>query len=55
MDSRRFEQIKEMGRSARRGGQKREACPFRAGSSEPERTAWLTGWDEENMARRVRR
>lgn len=46
MDSRRFEQIKEMGRAARRAGKKRETCPYRLGSSTTEYDAWLLGFDE---------
>lgn len=52
---RRHEQAKEQGRSCRRNGGKRDACPYRAGTSSDQRDAWHAGWDEENQARRVRR
>jgi ribosome modulation factor len=54
-DRKRHERAKEQGRQARRAGRKQDACPYRAGTSGDERTSWLLGWDEENMARKQRR
>lgn len=54
-DRRTYERAKAMGESARRNGQKREACPFRIGTNRMQHEAWQAGWGEQDMALRGRR
>ncbi len=54
-DRRAYERAKELGRQARRNGGKREACPFRVGTSRVQYEAWQEGWGDQDMAQKVRR
>ena len=55
-DRLKHERAKEQDRQCRRNGGKREACPYRAGTMNAERAAWMAGFKEEDMmARRAKR
>ncbi len=51
-DRKRYEQAREQGRQAFRGGRKPEACPYRAGTSRDQREAWHMGYEEARAERR---
>ncbi len=41
-----YERAREQGRQAFRGGKKEAHCPYRRGTSDTEREAWLQGYGE---------
>ena len=45
------ERAREQGRQAFRGGRKEDACPYRRGTSDMEREAWLLGYGEAKSER----
>ena len=47
----RYERAREQGRQAFRGGRKEDACPYRRGTSDMEREAWLQGYGEAKAER----
>lgn len=48
----RYERAREQGRQAFRGGRKESHCPYRRGTSDMEREAWLQGYGEAKAERR---
>lgn len=46
-----YERAREQGRQAFRGGRKLDACPYRRGTSDMEREAWLQGYGEAKAER----
>lgn len=46
-----YERAREQGRQAFRGGRKQDACPYRRGTSDMEREAWLQGYGEAKSER----
>lgn len=50
----RYERSREQGRQAFRGGRKESHCPYRRGTSDMEREAWLQGYGEAKAERRRR-
>ena len=50
----RYERAREQGRQASRGGAKPESCPYRQGTSDLYREAWMLGYEEARMERRRR-
>lgn len=53
-DRKRYERAREQGRQACRGGAKPEACPYRRGTSDLYREAWMLGYEEARMEQRRR-
>ena len=47
-DRRRYDAANDAGRTARRGGVKRDRCPFRAPTQRDLREAWELGWMAED-------
>lgn len=45
----RHDKAMEEGRQARRNTKKRDACPYRLGTSTDQRDAWLAGWEQADM------
>lgn len=48
----RYERAREQGRQAFRGGRKESHCPYRRGTSDMEREAWIQGYGEAKSERR---
>lgn len=46
-----YERAREQGRQAFRGGKKEAHCPYRRGTSDMEREAWLQGYGEAKSER----
>ena len=46
-----YERAREQGRQAFRGGKKEAHCPYRRGTSDMEREAWLQGYGEAKAER----
>lgn len=55
MEQKKFEQVKEQGRQARRNGCKRDQNPYKGASLTSERDSWWLGFDEEAARLKVRR
>lgn len=53
-DRLKHEQAKEQGRAARRNGRKKDTCPYRQGTCDDQRIAWMEGFTEVDMERRAR-
>ena len=53
-DRRRYELAREQGRQACRNGAKPDACPYRRGTSDLYREAWMLGYDAEKASRKRR-
>ena len=51
-DRRRYEAARDAGRTARRGGVKRDRCPYTAPTLRDLREAWELGWLAEDSERR---
>ena len=51
-DRRRYDAAHDAGRTARRGGVKRDHCPFRSPTQRDLREAWELGWLAEDAERR---
>ena len=47
----RCERAREQGRQARRAGRKESHCPYRQGTSDQEREAWMLGFIEAKADR----
>ena len=47
----RYERAREQGRQAFRGGRKESHCPYRQGTSDQEREAWMLGFIEAKAER----
>lgn len=50
-ERRRFERAREAGRQAFRAGRKESHCPYRQGTSDREREAWMLGFIEAKAER----
>ena len=48
----RYERAREQGRQAFRGCRKESHCPYRLGTSDMEREAWIQGYGEAKSERR---
>ena len=46
-----YERAREQGRQARRSGRKESHCPYRQGTSDREREAWMLGFIEAKAER----
>ena len=46
-----YERAREQGRQAFRGGKKEAHCPYRQGTSDHEREAWMLGFIEAKAER----
>ena len=46
-----YERAREQGRQAFRGGRKESHCPYRHGTSDQEREAWMLGFIEAKAER----
>lgn len=46
-----YERAREQGRQAFRGGRKESHCPYRQGTSDQEREAWMLGFIEAKAER----
>ena len=46
-----YERAREQGRQAFRGGRKESHCPYRHGTSERDREAWMLGFIEAKAER----
>ena len=52
MNKREHDRARELGRQARRNGQKADRNPYRGGSVYELAQAWLAGWNEVNAERK---
>ncbi|GAB1407684.1 hypothetical protein MASR1M8_16030 [Thermomonas brevis] len=50
-DRKRYEQAREQGRQAFRNGAKEDRCPYRRGTSDLYREAWMLGFQSEKDSR----
>jgi ribosome modulation factor len=51
----RHERARVQGQQAFRDGKKIDACPYRSGTMDSERTSWMQGFEEAKAARRAGR
>lgn len=54
LDRKSYERARDLGKQALRAGRKEDACPYRRGTNDLLRSAWLRGYEEERADRRRR-